>query len=1137
MHFAASQELADGSRFVFLGNEGNAFRFKLTSSGLSFNGFIPYPNAQAFIDLRAEMELFQYADGTFRLAAPHGSTFTGNPDPYYTYTIMDLDAAGNLIPGSEKQVHYLRGGGASGCYLHGAEFSPNGRYLYITHSPSALHPGYIDYVDCDNFIPGGQVVLNVLNAADFEFSQIELGIDGRLYLATNNRLSTLNDPNNPATSTWTDGYATGLNYPANSEGASITDPTYKLYQLPDQIDGMDYGASFLVNTSCCIKYIAYSSKIYEATVSATWQPGGGSFNPFGSVSGDVYIQDELRIPAGVNITIKNMNFYFAPDAKVVVEKGTGGSNGGRLTLDNTTLTVDNRCAADLMWLGVRVQGNASTPQGTFAAGDDGWLVMRNHSVVEHAITGAASASSPTGVAGTSPGGVIQAFASTFHNNVTDVEITNNMLSLNNQSRFVNTIFSTSSALNNTALFPKNHVLLNSVRNIRFQGCTFSNTVFGNLMQPSKFGTGIRAVNTKFIVEPVCTSVGCATVQRTRFENLQYGIHASASGLLNAPFIDRCDFENNYHGVYFSGVDFGTVIHNEFRVTRMEFPLMATQSYGLYLNSCTGYKVEGNHFTNFPDPAIPMTAAKKLYGIIVNNSGTDDNIIYRNTLNDLYIGGQSQGNNAMVYDVDDSPNDKFITGLEWKCNAFSGNIYKADLAVTSGYIDYEQGYATVSASPYFSSSPAGNSFSHNTYDPHNDIAVNSTVEPFVYYHHTDVLRTPQYYTVGGVAPIDAVAAYDSKSCPIKISTPKVTVSIPILENTITAIDGKTDSLRQKVDCGNSRDLMNYITGTHSAGSKKNRLLQCSPYLSDEVLTAYILSNPPAGHLSQVILANSPVSNTVADVLNAQSLPAGIAGNIQNAQTGISPMMYLNNEIGYLKKERWLLVDDMIRVYLNDSTFADPLREIELILNRERRLRRQEQLCDTRICLGDSTQAVQVKDSLQNTEGYYNYIRLAEVHLAAVNGCVCEALRSDSTLRSKVEYVAADVNDPVMAVRGEALLTAAFDTVFTEIVEELNPAGAGRNYIPMPEAEQPAISGFSVYPNPAHNILYLSVEETPISDVEIENRYTCTDAAGRTILSGTFTGNKATLDVTRLSAGVYTVTIRGNGAVHSAVVVIR
>jgi hypothetical protein len=667
-----------------------------------------------------------------------------------------------------------------------------------------------------------------------------------------------------------------------------------------------------------------------------------------------------------------------------------------------------------------------------------------------------------------------------------------------------------------------------VQGIRFAGCTFENQLTGYDILLS--GTGIFATNSRFYAEPAC-NIGCTTTYPTVFKNLKSGIRAYTSNGLHTATIRGCVFESNISGALLSGLQFATVIKNDFKVFVPNIPL--GQGYGLYLNGCTGYQVEDNDFEEYIYSTLP--AGNNTYGIIVNNSGTDDNFIYRNRMNHLKIGGQSQGTNARPYSF--SLPSAGITGLQWRCNEFSGDMYQADLAVTSGYIDYEQGDLLLPISSLAESALAGNTFSHSLNDPQNDIAVNSNVEPFHYYHHSNVSQTPLYFSTTSVFPATNGLGYLSTSCRSRLRSFVVTTEIPQIENEIASIDFLTDSLRQKVDCGNTRDLMIFITGTHSAGSKKNRLLQCSPYLSDEVLTAYIFSNPPAGHLSQVILANSPLSNTVADVLNAQILPAGIAGNIQNAQTGISPMMYLNNEIGYLQKERWLLVDDMIRVYLNDSTFADPLREIELILNRERWLRRQEQLCDTRICLGDSTQAVLVKDSLQNTEGYYNYIRLAEVHLAAVNGCVCEAVRTDSALRSKVEYVATDVNDPVMAVRGEALLTAAFDTVFTEIIEELNPVGAGRNYIPLPETVQPAISGISVYPNPAQNQINLSISELSASETDSQNHYTFTDAAGRTVLSGTFTGNKATLNVTQLSAGVYTVTIRGNSAVHSAVAVIR
>jgi len=168
--------------------------------------------------------------------------------------------------------------------------------------------------------------------------------------------------------------------------------------------------------------------------------------------------------------------------------------------------------------------------------------------------------------------------------------------------------------------------------------------------------------------------------------------------------------------------------------------------------------------------------------------------------------------------------------------------------------------------------------------------------------------------------------------------------------------------------------NGLTTTQNcSGTVKNALLLVSPYLSDEVLLAYLATNPPNGNLQQVILANSPVSQNILDALN------GIQNQLNNAQTSVSSMTYLNNEIGFATTERNSIIDERIRLFLTDTLVLNPLDSVAVILKEENRQIRKKQLCDTYIGKGDTLKAIQTRDSIELEYGYNNYVKMADIQL--------------------------------------------------------------------------------------------------------------------------------------------------------------
>lgn len=789
-----------------------------------------------------------------------------------------------------------------------------------------------------------------------------------------------------------------------------------------------------------------------------------------------------------------MTFRFAPGAKVIIERGTSTLPGGKLILDGTTFTVDTDCDPQAMWYGVQVYGDNTKNQTPYSTSKQGWFIMKNSSVVEHSLVGAMAVKrNTTSVAPfnftsydfTYTGGVIRATDSYFRNNRTDVEFRQYLApnNINNQSYFTNCEFTTNGLQNNPSLYPVQHVYMNEVVGIGFYGNVFQNLT-PNLYTYPQLGRGIFSVNAHYFVKAQCTSFSlpCTSFNPNVFQDLFYGIYATSSNSLRTVFVDRNDFINNYRGIYLSGPDFATITRNDFEVNRSA----AFGDYGIYLNACSGYKVEENTFTEYNDPNFPPSG--NTYGIIVNNSGTDDNEIYKNEFHDIKIGGQSQGINASPLVVNPHPNN---IGLRWKCNDFYNDIFQADLSVTSGRIAYQQGFAYPSSNPLSISSPAGNEFSHSLFDPQNDIAANNTVLPFNYAHHADVITTPLYFNSAVVVPQICASISDPvyitpNSCPSKIIDGGIIVVGPMLQSESNNLKELIAQKEALIDGGDTQYLLSVIS-SQSAGNVKNTLMTASPYLSDDVLLAYLSTNPPAGHIKQIILANSPVSADVMAELNSMSLPKGIKNQITNAQVGVSSFTYLQHEIGFLTATRNSIIDERIRLYLNDTIVINPIDSAIKILKEEDRELRKKQLCDAYIVKGDTIKANQTLLDIIASYGYDNFCKMAEIQIFLKNyPSSCYVVATDPNLKQQVETVAYDVNDRINCVKAEALLVLAFDTLFVSEIEPLNPIGSGRMAEFTDEnGTASAKVNVMLYPNPADGMVTI---EFLSSDVNVEHYYT-------------------------------------------------
>ena len=408
---------------------------------------------------------------------------------------------------------------------------------------------------------------------------------------------------------------------------------------------------------------------------------------------------KTELDSGAILTITS-RIHCTPTARIIVRPG------GRLVVDGGVLTS---ACEDGMWEGIYVEGDRTRPQ---TAANQGTVELKNGAVIENAHCGITTSSPDEQWLST--GGVILADSASFRNcrravaflSYADTIGQNDIRA--NQSRFNKCSFSVDDdnhfSANGTSFYA--HASLWDVNGVRFDGCTFTNTMTGRY---ANSGRAIYSEDAGFSVKTLCgapdnldipcecpatyatySSVsGFSTAVETNTTGSQYGIT-----------LDEVRFSNNARAVAVNGNNHATVTRCEFNLQNMPGSVGITK--GLVLNNCTGYLVEGNDFSG------NLLAD----GIVVNNSGTDNNSIYRNSFSNLHYGANVQGGNGTM--------QKVSTGLVFSCNDFTNDNYDIYLNQNST-MRLNQGNAGLGADNCFSGSrisslyaePLGYSYYYST----------------------------------------------------------------------------------------------------------------------------------------------------------------------------------------------------------------------------------------------------------------------------------------------------------------------------------------------------------------------------------------------------------------------------------------
>ncbi|MFT4061358.1 MAG: T9SS type A sorting domain-containing protein, partial [Edaphocola sp.] len=443
-------------------------------------------------------------------------------------------------------------------------------------------------------------------------------------------------------------------------------------------------------------------------------PNGSTLTITGSgatatFSGSITIQ-----PGGTLYIQNGATVKMAEGTKISVIGSVGGSNIPGAVLQIMGGTVTN-ATANTYWSGIEAPPNATTN------GSPAQIYINNNSTISNATV--ALCNTGGNVANTNIGqsAVFQVLNSTLLNNVRHVSfnaanpfaagITSPTIPWISQGCwFANVTFTNTTGF--ITANPVDMVYLVNCPGVEFYSCKFINNYYDNTANPN--GTiGIKAINSAFRCGNGYEAT--PTGERPSFTGLQYAINVTNSLQTNRVcIVANTDF-SCLHSINMSGCLNPYIINCQF-IWPKYVPL---QNYvGVYLNNCTGYKIEANQGYSHPSVGAPFA--------VLRNSGTAYNEIYRNAPEYNIIGIQAMGINR---------NAAASTGLKILCNDLSSaeftgiSIVKNPAILFGGAIqgvaNSQAGYATMLAPfPIAFPASAGNWFEQRS--DHTDFYVGSGI---------------------------------------------------------------------------------------------------------------------------------------------------------------------------------------------------------------------------------------------------------------------------------------------------------------------------------------------------------------------------------------------------------------------------
>ncbi len=552
-------------------------------------------------------------------------------------------------------------------------------------------------------------------------------------------------------------------------------------------------------------------------------------------SSSQYLLSSVKVESGATLTISGSSttVYMPKNGEILVKPG------GKLVVNGATIT--NGCE-DCMWNGIRAEGDPSESQISTKQA----VVELVDATIEHAKIALANHSSE-GIPSLTTGGIIEAINTHFLNNAKSVSIEHytyktawSVLLKNYQASFLECTFEINDDFKGGTVNPfSSHVVMQDVNGPAFRGCEFYNRNTGSLYKG--IGEGIRALFSGFTVKAYCDpSTSPCTSVRSKFTGFSNGIYIGKVRTdLYAYIIDRADFDSCGVGIKLDGPSVGVSSRNHFnigtgKVVNLEITTDCHKNIGIWGEWSYKPTIEDNEFEGVT--FVGQHADHENIGVLMDNSGEEILLIYKNDFHDLDYAAVARGKNSENY-------WQPIKGIKYECNIFEDNDY--DIVVR------EKGTATgtniqnVAYSQGSALRSAGNVFVNTTSDNH---FVNTvSFWPYnVYYHSSGTTEPNVHPTYSGLSPIFTGNAH---ICNTRYPTGTTTGNrdLPLSSGDLgtakASFTANNNDLKDKMndyisllDGGDTDGLVDDINNATDADTPtlKTTLLNNSPYLTKTAL---------------------------------------------------------------------------------------------------------------------------------------------------------------------------------------------------------------------------------------------------------------------------------------------------------------
>lgn len=546
---------------------------------------------------------------------------------------------------------------------------------------------------------------------------------------------------------------------------------------------------------------------------------------------DRYLENSVQVLSGNTLTISNCTIHMPKGGTIIVEPGA------QLIVDHATIT--NSCE-NCLWKGIEARGNTGMPQ---IPANQGWVVIKNGSVIEHADTALANCNTRTDLFFGTTGGIIQAKDSYFRNNHNSATfmVYDNWNSTGdtlrpNRSYFYGCTFELDNNYKGGDIsYPmKSHVLMCGVEGITFRGCKFLNRDTNPIIKGR--GIGIHSIKSGFNLWSYCPTSPCMYPQRSRFCGLGEGIFVqSIADYGPAVSIDYADFDSVSIGV-------NVLTANNVATTRCGFRVgygaggayvpagwSCYQNIGILTQNTNLFRIDEN---NFKGNQVHGTDWYN-YGTVAVNTGEQWKSIYRCTYDSLDHGIYTIGKNHFS----DRGDWTTWNGLLVQCNTFLAD--DTDIAVSRGTGLFEQGIYPFQ--PPTSGHAAGNTFTGGTAD-----VVNRADNVSYWFYISGPSRENPYPATPTTKWSFGSAAI--KTCPTHFDgLPEIIGLGPIDETVMTGrkatyrslkatYTGSSALFKALMDYGNTDSVL-HIVDTCATNARLYGILSgAQPYLSSKVLRA-------------------------------------------------------------------------------------------------------------------------------------------------------------------------------------------------------------------------------------------------------------------------------------------------------------